>query len=539
MIAHPNDENAIAVLMRMGKLMDEFVSDRNFTDLLRVAQLALHRSQVQPDQTQWLAEKLGNEFPSSDATINRELIRLLAYLQVASPMDRYLAYLTSDADDAEKLHLGLHLRYITGGWGDGQRLSVIRFYEDMKQRTGGPGYRGYISNVERDFARSLTPAEGRQVLSRGAQWPAAATGALYGLPKDLDRATFTVLQQLDKKLANSTDESAAMLRLGIVAVMARSGTDEAFAHLREMWDNEPERREKVAMGLAQRPDGANWEYLVRSLPILDGDPAIEVLTRLQSVPKTSDDPEHLRQIILCGLRVGDQGVPATVGLLQHWTGEKLLSETATPAELIQAWQNWYADQFPEKPRAELPVASSESKWKFDDLLAHLTSPEGSQGSPAKGAIVFEKAQCAKCHRFGSQGENIGPDLTSLSKRFMKKEVLESIVYPSHIISDQYASKTVVTASGRSYTGVVGPGSNGEKIVLQNNGKKVAVKERDIDEIVPSQKSIMPDNLLDPLTLEEISDLCAYLGVVPSIKVVERSTVEERSRAERPGSRVRK
>ena len=47
-----------------------------------------------------------------------------------------------------------------------------------------------------------------------------------------------------------------------------------------------------------------------------------------------------------------------------------------------------------------------------------------------------------------------------------------------------------------------------------NGEKVTVKADEIDEIVPSTKSAMPDGLLDPLSLEEISDLFTFLGVIP-------------------------
>ena len=523
MVAHPSEENAIAIVTRVTERMDGFISDRDFIDMLRLMQVALHRATVQPDQVQMLAKKLGEEFPSSDVTMNRELVRLLAHLQVRTPMDRYLAYLTSDAADADKLHVALHLRFIMTEWPAGKGMAVIKFLEEAKKRENGPSFRTYISHVERDLAKSLAPEEGRTILARGAEWPAAATGALYSLPIELDFETLEVLTALDRKLGNATDEAAVSLRMGIVAVLARSGDEQAFAYLRNIWETEPERRDKVAMGLAQKPDGENWELLIRSLPILDGNAAIEVLSKLRTVEQNTDDPEHIRQAILCGVRVGEPCVPAMVALLEHWTGEELMVDGTNPSDVIKAWQNWYAEQFPERLRAEMPVASSDSKWKFDELLAHLSSDAGSKGSAAKGQTVYEKAQCVKCHRFGKQGESLGPDLTSLAKRFMKKEFLESIVYPSHIISDQYAAKTVIMTSGRSHTGVVVDGTAGVKVILQSNGEKVTVKEAEVEDIVPSQKSIMPDNLLDQLTLEEISDLCAYLGLGQSTAIARQPT----------------
>ena len=84
--------------------------------------------------------------------------------------------------------------------------------------------------------------------------------------------------------------------VGIVAVLARSGDDRSMAYLRTVWDRNPERREPVAMGLSQAPHGDNWEYLVRSLPILESVTLREVIRRLVSVDQIPDDPEHVRQL---------------------------------------------------------------------------------------------------------------------------------------------------------------------------------------------------------------------------------------------------
>jgi putative heme-binding domain-containing protein len=293
-----------------------------------------------------------------------------------------------------------------------------------------------------------------------------------------------------------------------------------------LWDNEPERRSKVVLGLAQQPAGDNWSYLVRSLPLLDVNSAGDVLVRLRTVNQNAEDPEQIRQVILTGLRLQEKGVKPMVDLLQHWTGQELLDPNAPWQNHLKAWQDWYADEFPDRPRAELPVAAAESKWKIEELTEHLSSELGGKGSLTQGAAVFEKATCSKCHRIGQRGDSIGPDLTSVSRRFTKREVLESIVFPSHIISDQYASKTVITTSGKTYNGLLGTGAPGERVVLQNDGKKITIQEAEIDQIIPTTKSVMPDNLLDSLSLEEISDLFAFLGLVPSSQDVARRPGEQ-------------
>ena len=109
---------------------------------------------------------------------------------------------------------------------------------------------------------------------------------------------------------------------------------------------------------------------------------------------------------------------------------------------------------------------------------------------------------------------MGPDLTSISRRFMKKEILKSIIYPSHTIPDRYASRKILTIDGKIYSGIVAPGAEGEKIVLQSNGEKAIIAEDDIDDIATDAQSAMPSGLLDKLTLEEIADLFMYLSRPP-------------------------
>ncbi len=107
------------------------------------------------------------------------------------------------------------------------------------------------------------------------------------------------------------------------------------------------------------------------------------------------------------------------------------------------------------------------------------------------------------------------DLTAVAKRFTRKEVLESVLFPSHVISDQYAARRVLTASGQAYNGLVTRKSDGSLVVKDSDLNEHVVSEEDIEEIVPSKVSMMPSGLFDSLSAEEIRDLFAYMGFVPT------------------------
>src|SRR5687768_164178 len=75
------------------------------------------------------------------------------------------------------------------------------------------------------------------------------------------------------------------------------------------------------------------------------------------------------------------------------------------------------------------------------------------GNAEAGRAVFEK-QCAICHRFGAIGKEIGPDLSTITSRFQKKDILEAMLWPSKVISDQYKSEMFELKSGKVIGGVV-------------------------------------------------------------------------------------
>ncbi len=86
---------------------------------------------------------------------------------------------------------------------------------------------------------------------------------------------------------------------------------------------------------------------------------------------------------------------------------------------------------------------------------------------------------------GQIGKAVGPDLTSIAKRFTRKEALESIMFPSHVISDQYATKRVLTTDGKVLSGILSTNTDGSITVRDSNLRETVVAEQDIDQ-VPKQ-----------------------------------------------------
>ena len=152
------------------------------------------------------------------------------------------------------------------------------------------------------------------------------------------------------------------------------------------------------------------------------------------------------------------------------------------------------------------------EWTLDDLAGSLDEV-GAKRDLKRGQAMFAAANCIKCHRFAGQGPTVGPDLSGVSRRFGRRDMLVSILFPSKVIDDKYRNVIVQTDRGQTLIGSLA-GDDGETIHLVTDpakpGKTVSIKKNEIESQQYSLTSPMPAGTLNTLTKDEILDLLAYL-----------------------------
>ncbi len=169
------------------------------------------------------------------------------------------------------------------------------------------------------------------------------------------------------------------------------------------------------------------------------------------------------------------------------------------------------------PKDPLAVFAGEKrefvkKWTMAEL-APLMETKLVARDFENGRKMFAAAACFGCHRFDNRGGAVGPDLTSLSGRFSPRDVLESVLEPSKVVSDQYAAVQIVTLDGKVIVGRI-VNLAGDSVRVQTNmldpGSLVGVDRKQIDEMSQAKSSMMPTGLLDTMNEDEVLDLMAYL-----------------------------
>jgi putative heme-binding domain-containing protein len=163
------------------------------------------------------------------------------------------------------------------------------------------------------------------------------------------------------------------------------------------------------------------------------------------------------------------------------------------------------------PAASPSPASAATAWTVASLLAEASRLDAGR-SFEHGAAAFQTARCAECHRMAGAGGGIGPDLTGASGRFTRRDLLEAILEPSKVVSDQYAQTEFTTFDGRTVIGRLVDESAKELTIVTDAlaNRRETLRADTVRSRRPVTTSPMPEHLLDALELERILDLLAYI-----------------------------
>jgi len=130
-----------------------------------------------------------------------------------------------------------------------------------------------------------------------------------------------------------------------------------------------------------------------------------------------------------------------------------------------------------------------------------------------GRRMFEAAACSMCHRVGDLGGAQAPDLTGVGSRMTPADLIQSIVNPSAVVSDQYAQSVITRVNGTKVVGRV-LAEVGDAVQVSINPfeatQPLVINRSSIDTIERSPVSPMPEGLANTLSAKELTDLLAYL-----------------------------
>ena len=130
------------------------------------------------------------------------------------------------------------------------------------------------------------------------------------------------------------------------------------------------------------------------------------------------------------------------------------------------------------------------------------------GDVAGGKAVFKKT-CAKCHTHSGEGTKIGPDLTGMAVH-PKHELIIHILDPSRSVEGNFRIYTVQTDDGKVFNGLLSSESKTAIELIDVEAKKHTILRENIEELISSKKSLMPEGVEKLHTPTELRDLLEFL-----------------------------
>ena len=158
-------------------------------------------------------------------------------------------------------------------------------------------------------------------------------------------------------------------------------------------------------------------------------------------------------------------------------------------------------------RAEKLVGTTGAGDRRAAVLAYRPAL-GKRGNAVAGREVFRK-NCVTCHRVGDEGHEVGPNLATIRTK-TPEEILDQILDPNRLVEPQYFTYQILTTGGRVVDGVLDAANVTSVTLRHTEGATETVLRANIESIVCTGISLMPEGLEKAIDPGQMSDLIAFL-----------------------------
>jgi putative heme-binding domain-containing protein len=207
-----------------------------------------------------------------------------------------------------------------------------------------------------------------------------------------------------------------------------------------------------------------------------------------------------RNVLLTTFFSGQKRLPALLNAIQ---AGKIQAWALGPARTRQLLQHT-DPEIKKQAQAILSDPESDRKTIYDKYLPAITST----GTADRGRKVYE-ANCAECHKVGDVGQELGPDLRSVAKRY-KETLLADILMPNQNIEGGYEEYLLQTNDGRDITGILAKETATTLTLRRRKGDEDVILRSNVKSLRSLSLSPMPEDLEKSITVDQMADLIAYI-----------------------------
>jgi putative membrane-bound dehydrogenase-like protein len=195
-------------------------------------------------------------------------------------------------------------------------------------------------------------------------------------------------------------------------------------------------------------------------------------------------------------------------------GERLLElevEGRLPAEARLLVGSWLRSSPHESVRQRADELFPVIRGEAAEPLPPLDQLIGRRGDIAQGEVVFRtRGTCASCHQVLGHGQSVGPDLSGIGSKLAKEAMYVAILDPSAAISHNYESYAALTDEGEVVVGLLVSRTDEQLVLRDAKGIDRQLASSQVEEVKRLEKSLMPENLVEALSADDLVHLVEYL-----------------------------
>jgi putative membrane-bound dehydrogenase-like protein len=229
-----------------------------------------------------------------------------------------------------------------------------------------------------------------------------------------------------------------------------------------------------------------------------------------------DNIAILNEILLNGDTSTEKKIDAGKDMAGSLIGGRLLISLASKERLSNEVISGISEAIFNNPELEIRTLASEYFKKTGEKQMAIPNILKLTGNSSKGEGIF-LSKCTTCHKNGTIGNDIGPDLSSIGEKFDKTAMLDAIIHPNTSIVFGYEPVMIKTKSGQAFFGFIL--SEGETTVLKDmTGKQIVIAPNDIESKEKMKMGIMPNAASLGLTEQDLANLSTYLSTLKNSSI---------------------
>ncbi len=157
--------------------------------LLRAYSLVFIRmGKPEADQVEKIVTRFDQYYPAKNFPLNRELSRLLIFLESPEAARKTVALMTAGVSQEQQIHYALSLRTLNSGWTHELRERYFEWFHSASGLGGGMSFSGFVKNIKSDAVSNLPSAEKTALAKVLADRPASDAAANRPVPKGPGKA---------------------------------------------------------------------------------------------------------------------------------------------------------------------------------------------------------------------------------------------------------------------------------------------------------------------------------------------------------------